>query len=109
MAPIKRKAAPYDSGRILPKRPKKVEIEVTEKKRSKIAEVESDSDPIIESDTADESGEDDGVSWPSDEEVEDEVEDDDEDGGVEVVTLAANAKKSNGQSKKDGSMSACAI
>ena len=31
-------------------------------------EAETDSDPIIESDTASQSGEDDGVSWPSDDE-----------------------------------------
>ena len=31
-------------------------------------EAESDSDPIVESDTTENSGEDDGVSWPSDDE-----------------------------------------
>lgn len=30
-------------------------------------EAETDSDPIVESDTTDHSGDDDGVSWPSDE------------------------------------------
>ena len=32
------------------------------------AEAETDSDPIIESDTTERSGDDDGVSWPSDDE-----------------------------------------
>lgn len=32
------------------------------------AEAETDSDPIVESDTTEHSGEDDGVSWPSDDE-----------------------------------------
>ena len=41
-------------------------VKPTPTKRSKIAEVETDSDPIIESDTASQSGDDDGVSWPSD-------------------------------------------
>ena len=36
-------------------------------------EAETDSDPIIESDTASESGADDGVSWPEDGEPEDEI------------------------------------
>ncbi|KAL9104259.1 MAG: hypothetical protein Q9163_000755 [Psora crenata] len=38
----------------------------TPSQRSNTAEVETDSDPIIESDTASQSGDDDGVSWPSD-------------------------------------------
>lgn len=109
MAPIKRKAAPYDSGRNLPKRPKKEERKGIEKKRSKIAEVESDSDPFIESDTAAESGEDDGVSWPSDGEVDGAVEEEDEDGGVEIVTEAASGKKqSNAQSRTKDPAATCA-
>jgi hypothetical protein len=39
-------------------------------------EAETDSDPIVESDTPEHSGEDDGVSWPSD---------DDDEGGVELA------------------------
>ena len=53
-------------------------------------EAETDSDPIIESDTTSQSGEDDGVSWPSDDQGGDgqkEVElwegSSEEDGGVE--------------------------
>ena len=54
-------------------------------------DAETDSDPIIESDTTSQSGEDDGVSWPSDNEgrdSENEVESwagaSEGDGGVEV-------------------------
>ena len=61
--------------------------------RSKIAETLTDSDPLVESDTASQSGADDGVSWPSDDEPDEEgeaagdgIEDDgeDRDGGVRI-------------------------
>lgn len=41
-----------------------------QKQKNKSLETETDSDPIVESDTTDHSGDDDGVSWPS---AEDEV------------------------------------
>ena len=79
-------------------RHKKVKTHTTEEvkpitsKRSKIAEVETDSDPIVESDTASQSGDDDGVSWPSDEEQKEELEDN-EDGGIKIAADAANHEK----------------
>lgn len=49
-----------------PKRSKNVEnAESTPKKSRFTDEAETDSDPIVESDTGSESGEDDGASWPS--------------------------------------------
>ena len=42
-------------------------------KSRKEKEAETDSDPIIESDTTSQSGVDDGVSWPSDAEQEDDA------------------------------------
>ena len=62
-------------------------------------ETATDSDPIVESDTTSQSGDDDGVSWPSDEEVEaDEAwegvgdADDIEHGGVKVAETASASK-----------------
>lgn len=69
MAGIKRKDAPsgQSSGG---KSSKKHKIEASRTRISeglvKIQETETDSDPIVESDTAEHSGDDDGVSWPSD-------------------------------------------
>ena len=66
--------------------------------RSKIAETLTDSDPLVESDTTSQSGADDGVSWPSDDEPDeeeadgDEIEDDGEDGdgGVRITSKSTN-------------------
>ena len=69
MAGIKRKDAPggQSSGG---KPSKKHKIEASRSRISedlvKIQETETDSDPIVESDTTEHSGDDDGVSWPSD-------------------------------------------
>lgn len=69
MAGIKRKDAPSDqsSGG---EPSKKHKIEASRSRISeglvKIQETETDSDPIVESDTTENSGDDDGVSWPSD-------------------------------------------
>ena len=55
--------------------------------RSKLEETETDSDPIVESDTTDQSGSDNGVSWPSEDdegEEQDVPEGDDDDGGVKL-------------------------
>ena len=50
-----------------PKRFKKERNHDSKPKKSRFMdEAETDSDPIVESDTGSESGEDDGVSWPSD-------------------------------------------
>lgn len=69
MAGIKRKDAP--SGQSSGGKPsKKHKIEASRSRISeglvKIQETETDSDPIVESDTTEHSGDDDGVSWPSD-------------------------------------------
>lgn len=70
MAGLKRKEAPISK----PSRDdirKKAKKEAPQLKKSKrivqFQEAETDSDPIVESDTTEQSGEDDGVSWPSDE------------------------------------------
>ena len=68
MPGIKRKTASLiglqDDG--LRKRSKKEEQhEESSAKNAFIAETATDSEPIVESDTASQSGEDDGVSWPS--------------------------------------------
>ena len=62
-------------------------------------ETATDSDPIVESDTTSQSGDDDGVSWPSDEEIEAdeawegaEVSDDKEHGGVKIPVTASGSK-----------------
>lgn len=91
MAGIKRKEAPAirSNAGSTPKKPKTgvkaKEVKKTVKAPSRNLEAETDSDPIVESDTTDQSGEDDGVSWPSD----------DED-NLEVVP------KSNGKSNGEG-------
>lgn len=69
MAGIKRKDAP--SGQSSGSNPsKKHKIKASQSKISeglvKIQETETDSDPIVESDTTEHSGDDDGASWPSD-------------------------------------------
>jgi hypothetical protein len=70
MAGLKRKEAPLAKGssRNTNKKPK-IEAKHLGKKpkaRSRDAEVETDSDPIVESDTTENSGDDDDVTWPSD-------------------------------------------
>lgn len=69
MAGLKRKESPATKssvGRVQ----KKLRTDNAQVKREKRAlpeaEAETDSDPIIESDTTEHSGDDDGVSWPSD-------------------------------------------
>ena len=63
MAGLKRKESPasHSYPTDVRKKPKKETVQVN-------LEAETDSDPIVESDTTDHSGDDDGVSWPSDEE-----------------------------------------
>lgn len=69
MAGMKRKDAP--SGKLSAGKPsKRHKIGASRSRISeglvKIQETETDSDPIVESDTTEHSGDDDGVSWPSD-------------------------------------------
>ena len=70
MASIKRKNAANDAYRDS-KASKKAKVTRPEPEDNLEKEVETDSDPIVESSTGSESGEDDGVSWPEDEEPED--------------------------------------
>ena len=65
------------------KKQKTVPAKPTEAKlASPDAETAFDSDPIVESDTTEQSGEDDGASWPSGDE-------DEEDGGVALAEAEA--------------------
>ena len=71
MAGLKRKTAPTSNAQAssVNKKPKSKATQVNiSKVEPSVLEVETDSDPIIESDTTEHSGDDDGVSWPSDEE-----------------------------------------
>ena len=80
MAAVKRKNAPasWQKSGSPPKKFKEEESAKLKPKKSRFTEeAETDSDPIVESDTGSESGEDDGASWPSDSEEEKE-------GGVEM-------------------------
>lgn len=75
MVGIKRKQSALSgiqSGDI--KKRKQGSLPVVESSTSSNLEAETDSDPIIESDTTEHSGDDDGVSWPSDqdEDIQDE-------------------------------------
>ena len=86
MPGIKRKEAP--AAKAAPKSPgKKAKVEIKKKSAKLIprdleAEAEEDSDPIVESETPEYSGEDDGASWPSD----------DENGGVRIAPEASQEK-----------------
>ena len=72
MAGLKRKDSP-SAIRVAKGNFKKVKTEAKTPHRPALPppdlEAETDSDPIIESDTTEQSGDDDGVSWPSDDEV----------------------------------------
>lgn len=81
------------------KRPRKEEKLVNGLKDAHDLETATDSDPIVESDTTSQSGDDDGVSWPSDEKVEAdedgegvEIANDKEDGGVKIAEEARASK-----------------
>lgn len=96
-----------------PKKPKKEEKEAKDSKRVQDLETATDSDPLVESDTTSQSGDDDGVSWPSDEEAEEGadwegigVAEDNDDGGVKIAAEAAGASQSaNRASKTNGTTS----
>ena len=98
MAGIKRKGA-FDAKRQAGNSQKKQKKDEKRPKTSKSIqplETETDSEPIVESNTTSHSGDDDGVSWPSDHEGEefDELggvsEEDNEDGGIKIAVEAAN-------------------
>ena len=99
MAGIKRKQAPVDKFNGNTKKPRITPGHEEHKATKPIIpreelEAETDSDPIIESDTTEHSGEDDGASWPSDDEQRLETfparEHDD---GAGVVKLASSSGK----------------
>ena len=96
MAGLKRKEALETKSQpaVIQKKHKKEEKSHKLSKLVEPPEAETDSDPIIESDTTSQSGEDDGVSWPSDDEDSDsqnKVESwegaSEGDGGVEVPVV----------------------
>lgn len=69
MAGIKRKDGPIaksSGGKSSKKRKNEASQSNISEGPVKIQETETDSDPIVESDTTERSGDDDGVSWPSD-------------------------------------------
>lgn len=83
-----------------PKKPKKEEKQANDSKRVQDLETATDSDPLVESDTTSQSGDDDGVSWPSEEEAEGSedweglgVAEDNDVGGVKIATEAAGASQ----------------
>ena len=103
MAASKRKESPnsYFHAGNTPKKPKKDEKEAKDSKRVQELETATDSDPLVESDTTSQSGNDDGVSWPSDEEAEEDedwegigVAEDSDDGGLKSAGEAAGASQS---------------
>jgi len=78
------------------KKPKKEHQSAKPSKSVQELEAETDSDPIVESDTTSESGDNDGVSWSSDEEKEEvdewggvSGEEDSDAGGVKAAANAA--------------------
>ena len=88
-----------------PKRIKKNRHESTPRKSKFSEEAETDSDPIIESETASESG-DDGASWPSDSEQEDFGGfDETAETGVGTLDIAAEAASTGEAAQKDGNKS----
>ena len=87
MAAVKRKEPPptrVQNGNKV----KKSKKESAPKSRSTNRETEPDSDPIVESDTTENSGDDDGISWPDDDDDDD---DDDEWKGSRQVQEPAKA------------------
>lgn len=84
-----------------PKKPKKEEKTAKRSKRVQDLETATDSDPLVESDTTSQSGDDNGVSWPSDQETEEGeswegvgIAEDNDDGGVKIAAEAAGASQS---------------
>lgn len=97
MAGIKRKTAiAFKSENDNVQKKSRKDEKPVKRSKTEIAALETatDSDPIVESDTTSQSGEDNGVDWPSeDDEEPDEsvgVDEDSDDGGVKVVEGTAN-------------------
>ena len=109
MAASKRKENPstnLHAGNVS-KKPKKEEKLAKSSIRLQDLETATDSDPLVESDTASQSGDDDGVSWPSDEDAKKSeacddgaLAEDNDGGGVESAAgaspLAKKASNVNG-------------
>ena len=91
MAAVKRKENPQ-TRETAQRTSKKVRTESRKKVRPLTPpsdlEAQTDSDPIVESDTTEHSGDDNGVSWPSD--------DDDDDGGVSAASTNDTKATNNG-------------
>lgn len=89
------------------KKPKNEEKQAKGSKRVQDLETATDSDPLVESDTTSQSGDDDGISWPSDEEAEESedwggvgVAENNDDGGVKIAAEAAGASQSANRAPK---------
>lgn len=106
MAAVKRRNGNVKNETSIPKKkPKTNQGKIKNSKvRSEFKETETDSDPIVESDTTEHSGEDDGVSWPSaDEEIRDPISPtseesdadshEDDDGGVKLPDEGPSRKE----------------
>ena len=102
MAALKRKEVPNSKlhGDSTSKRSKKEEKLAKSSTRVQDLETATDSDPLVESDTTSQSGDDDAISWPSDEEVDKEewegvtVAEDNDEGGVKIAAEAAGTSQS---------------
>ena len=104
MAPQpKRKENPNTTSHVgnAPKKSKKKGFQANGSKRAQDLETATDSDPIVDSDTTSQSGDDDGVSWPSEEEAEPGedwegvgVVEENDDGGVKIAAEAAGVSQS---------------
>ena len=103
MAAPKRKENPNSKSHLgsTPKKPRTEEKLANGSKIVQDLETATDSDPLVESDTTSQSGDDDGVSWPSDEETQAGEEwegvgvaDGNDDGGMKIAAEAVDATKS---------------
>ena len=103
MAGIKRKSEP-DSKSQIPDISKKPKKEHASPPVTPDLEAETDSDPIVESDTASQSGDDDGESWPSDDSAENE-----DSAGPKATNGASPSDKVVTTSKLNPSMQPIAI
>lgn len=96
MAGIKRKEAPAAKTNVKGS-PKKAKTVPSKPTKARIPppdlEAETDSDPIVESDTTDHSGDDDGASWPSG---------DEHDGGVAISTAKLQVSEPKAAAKDNG-------
>ena len=106
MAGLKRKDAPVPKSQTNYHKKQKKATDQYQRTGSALAkETETDSDPIIESDTPEQSGDDDGVSWPSDNEVSSSLPDQStkKDGGVKLISESADKYSTPSIRKKSSS------